>query len=337
MKRSAFTVLGVVLLVIGLFLLKASLFVVDETEQAVVVRLGRPVHVIAGDRTDEAWKKIEAAVAEEEKRSNTTIRLSRGAGLYFKTPFVDDVKILDDRILEYDSKPAEIVTRDKKSLNVDNYARWQIENPLLFLLRVKDEIKAQSRLDDIVFSDLRQFLSKSDMWEIVRTTNGVLEQDPELKSIREGYGRDEILQRVTTLANSKLGEHGIRVLDVRIKRADLLPRNERAVFERMTAERKRKSDQNRAEGKKEQQKIQAEADKQVQIILAEADRDAQILLGEGEATAAATYAAAYEAHREFYSFIRGLEALEKSVDENTRLVIGTDSPVFRYLKEMTTK
>lgn len=335
MKGPATLIVVLLLLVAGLILLKSAAFVVDETEQAVVVRLGRPVHVIAGDRDDEAWNKIQASVAEEEQRTGTSIRLSRGAGLYFKTPFVDDVKILDDRILEYDSKPASIVTRDKKSLNVDNYARWKIENPLLFLLRVKDETGAQSRFDDIVFSDLRQFLSKADMWEIVRSTNQVLDQMPELKPLREGFGRDEILDRVVKLSNSKLAEYGIRLVDVRIKRADLLPRNERAVFDRMSAERRRISDQNRAEGKKEQQKIQAEADKRVQIILAEAERDAEIMLGEGEATAAATYAQAYEAHREFYTFLRGLEALEKSVDEKTRLVIGTDSPVFRYLKEMT--
>jgi membrane protease subunit HflC len=334
MRRPAIAVAVALAVVVGLLLLTSAVFVVDETEQAVVVRLGRPVHVIAGERDDAAWKKIEQAVAEEEKRSGTSIRLSRGAGLYFKTPFVDDVKKFDDRILEYDSKPAEIVTRDKKSLKVDNYARWQIENPLLFLLRVKDETRAQSRLDDIVFSDLRQFLSKSDFWEIVRSTNRVREYSPDLKPIREGFGRDEILGRVMETANGKLAENGIRVLDVRIKRADLLPRNERAVFERMSAERRRISDQNRAMGKKEQQKIQAEADKQVQIILAEAGKDAEILLGEGEAQAAAIYAEAYEAYREFYTFIRGLQALEKSVDTKTRLVIGTDSPVFRYLKEM---
>lgn len=334
MRKPAIALAAAVLALVGLILLKSSVFVVDETEQAVVVRLGRPVHVIAGERDEEAWSHIKAAVVEEEKRSDTTIRLSRGAGLYFKTPFVDDVKILDDRILEYDSKPAEIVTRDKKQLRVDNYARWQIENPLLFLLRVKDVIQAQSRLDDIVFSALREHLSRADMVEIVRSSNRLRDQNPELREIREGFGRDEIMERVTTQADTKLAQSGIRVLDVRIKRADLLPQNERAVFERMSAERRRISDQNRAEGKKEQQKIQAEADKQVQIILANAGRDAEILLGEGEAGAAAIYSAAYESYREFYTFIRGLQALEKSMDKKTRLVIGTDSPVFRYLKEL---
>jgi len=334
MRKPAIAVAAVVIVVVGLILLKSATFIVDETEQAVVVRLGRPVHVIAGERDEESWKAIVAAVVAEEKRSKTTIRLSRGAGLYFKTPFVDDVKILDDRILEYDSKPAEIVTRDKKQLRVDNYARWQIENPLLFLLRVRDEIQAQSRLDDIVFSALREHLSRADMVEIVRSSNRLREHNPDLREIREGYGRDEIMERVTVQADEKLAVSGIHVLDVRIKRADLLPRNERAVFDRMSAERRRISDQNRAEGKKEQQKIQAEADKQVQIILANAGKDADILLGEGEAQAAAIYAEAYEAYREFYTFMRGLEALEKSVDKKTRLVIGTDSPVFRYLKEM---
>jgi membrane protease subunit HflC len=175
------------------------------------------------------------------------------------------------------------------------------------------------------------------MVEIVRSTNRLLREYPDLPllEVREGFGRDEIMGRITEQADRRLGESGIRVLDVRIKRADLLPRNERAVFDRMSAERQRISDQNRAEGKKEQQKIQAEADKQVQIILANAQRDAEILLGEGEAEAARIYAAAYEAHREFYTFIRGLEALEKSVDTKTRLVIGTDSPIFRYLKDLS--
>jgi membrane protease subunit HflC len=168
----------------------------------------------------------------------------------------------------------------------------------------------------------------------VRSSNRLREQNPDLVEIREGFGREEILTRVLVDADRRLSDLGIRVLDVRIKRADLLPDNERSVFQRMSAERRRISDQNRAEGMKEQQKIQAEADKQVRIILANAGRDAEIMLGEGEAGAAKIYAEAYESYREFYTFIRGLQALEKSMDKKTRLVIGTDSPVFRYLKEL---
>jgi membrane protease subunit HflC len=336
MKKPAILFGALGLAVVLLILVVSSVFVVDETEQAVVQRFGRPVHVIVGDRAGDTFAAIEKAVKDASKEEGTEIKISRGAGFYFKTPFVEDVKIFDDRILEYDSKPADIVTKDKKQLKVDNFARWRIENPFLFLRRVQDETAAQPRLDDVIFSALREHLSKAHMVEIVRSSNRVLEENPDLETIpvREGFGRDEIMERVTAQAEEQLAQYGMRVIDVRIKRAELLPRNEQAVYERMSAERRRISDQNRAEGKKEQQKIQAEADKQVQIILADAEKGAQILLGEGEAEAAAIYAAAYEAHREFYSFKRGLEALELSIGTNTRLVLGTDSPVFRYLKDL---
>jgi membrane protease subunit HflC len=324
--------------VIALVILLAIVFfsaavVIDETEQAVIVRLGRPVHVIVGDRTEEEWKTIRETVTEYSRKSGHEVKLSRGAGLYMKTPFVEVVRIFENRILEYDVDPGGIVTRDKQQMNVDYFAKWRIVNPLLLLQAATTELNVRAKLDDIVFSVLKENLSRADRVEIVRTSNDLVDAYPErpIETIR--YGRGDIMAQVLMDVKEQTTSLGIEVIDVRIKRADLLPENKQAVFDRMNAERHRISEQFRAEGKKEQQRIEAETDREIKVIRAEAQREAEILIGEGEAGAAAIYAAAYDPHRDFYSFSRRLEALRRSVDAKTRMVIGTDSPLFRYLKD----
>jgi membrane protease subunit HflC len=268
-----------------LIALNLILFTVDETKQAVITQMGRPVRSIADP------------------------------GLHVKLPYpVQTAHYFDDRLLVYDSAPTEILTEDKKNLVVDNYARWRIVDPLLFMQTVRDENGAQARLDDIIYSELRVELGKHDLQEVVSTA------------------REQLMKIVTDRCDERARDYGISIMDVRIKRADLPEENERFVYERMRAERRRKANMYRSEGEEEALKIRAQTDKEKTILLAEAYRSAQETRGEGDAAATKIYAAALQADPEFYRFWRTLEAYRAALDTSTVLVLSPDSDFFRYLQ-----
>jgi membrane protease subunit HflC len=270
---------------LALIVLVQSMFMVDQTERAIVLELGKPV----GDKP-------------------------LGPGLHFKLPFVQNVVFFDSRILNYDAEPAEILTRDKKNMVVDNYTKWRITDPLLFYRTVRSIPRAQARLDDIIYSEIRVALGNYTLIEIVSGKRG------------------QITQEVTTKSNALVSEYGIEVMDVRIKRTDLPAENARAIFGRMRAERERQAKQYRSEGQEESSKITALADRERSILLADARRQASVLRGEGEAEAIRLWADALGRDPEFYAFQRSLEAYEKSLKENSRLVLTPDSPFFKYLR-----
>ena len=267
------------------FTLFSSLFTVSEIQQAVVTQLGRPVRVL------------------------------KSPGLHFKLPFLQQVMFFDNRLLDYDSAPTEVVTKDKKALVVDNYSRWRIKDPLLMLQTVRDENGAQARLDDIIYSELRLELGLHTLIEIVASK------------------RKEIFSKVTASSNEKAKEYGIEIIDVRVKRADLPPENEKAVYGRMRAERQRIARQYRSEGAEEALKIRSKTDKLRTILLADAYQQEQILRGNGDASAVTIYAEAYERDQEFYAFTRTLEAYKQSLKNNTTVILPPDSQFLRYIKE----
>ena len=269
-----------------IILLKFSLFAVDETRQAIVLQFGKVVRVI------------------------------REPGLNIKTPFLQTVRYFEDRIIEYDSAPTEIITKDKKNLFLDNYARWRITDPLKFMQTVRDENGAQRRLDDIVYSELRVELGRYDLNEIV--------------SVR----RDTIMHEVTERCNEMAQEYGISIIDVRIKRADLPEENEKAVFDRMRAERLREANRYRSEGEEEALKIRAQTDKEKVIILADAYKIDETNRGEGDAQALKIYADAFQKDPTFFRFVRTLEAYTKTLNNNTTIVISTESEFFRLLDKL---
>lgn len=310
-----------------IFLLANSFFVVDETHQAVITQLGEPVTIILGSLSPEQRAQFDQAIQRYERDSNTKLSIKQGAGLYMKLPFLQQVNFLDDRILEYDSEPTDIVTKDKKHLLVDNFARWRIVNPLQFMQAVRTENEAQTRLDDIIYSILREELAKSNLIEIVRTDNSV-------ESLKEQIttGRETIMNTVTRKANERVKDLGIQIIDVRIKRGDLPEENLNAVFNRMKAERSRISKQYRSEGEEEAAKIRAETDRDVKIILAEAYKQAETTKGIGDAKAAAIYADAYSSNAEFYAFLQSLDAIQQSITSADQLVISTEGGVYKYLK-----
>jgi len=281
MKRLIALILPVLALV-GL----SSIFIVDETEQVVILQLGKPVRTIVDP------------------------------GLNVKLPFPFQEKIVfDDRLLEYDSPPEEILSKDKKSLIVDNYVRWKIIDPLQFLKTVQAIPTAKSRMDDIVYSELRRELGTHDMVEII-TEN-----------------REDIMDVVTKASNEATLSYGISVIDVRIRRVDLPSENEESIYARMEAERKRQANKFRSEGSEEAQKIRAATDRDKTIILADAYKEAEKIRGEGDAKAVQVYARSYSSDPKFYEFVRTLDAYKKVVDDKTTLVLPSDSKLFKLLIE----
>ena len=271
-----------ILTLIGL----SSIFIVDETEQVVILQLGKPVKTITEP------------------------------GFNVKLPFPFQEKIVfDDRLLEYDSPPEAILSKDKKSLIVDNYVRWKIVDPLQFLKTVQAIPTAKSRMDDIVYSELRRELGTHDMVEII-TQN-----------------REEIMDVVTKASNEATLSYGISVIDVRIRRVDLPAENEESIYARMEAERKRQANKFRSEGSEEAQKIRAATDRDKTIILADAYKEAERIRGEGDAKAVQVYARSYSSDPKFYEFVRTLDAYKKVVDDKTTLVLPSDSKLFKLLIE----
>ena len=260
-------------------------FTVPQWMQAVVVQLGDPVRTV------------------------------REPGLYVKLPFIQEVLYFDRRILAYDAQPRELLTVDKQQLVVDNYARFRILDPLQFYRTVRNEAGAQSRLDDILYSNVRETLGRHTLREIVSEK------------------RAELLEQVTKRSDENARGYGIEVIDVRIKRADLPEKNEQNVFSRMRTERERLAKKFRAEGEEEARKITSEAEKDVLILMAEARRQADILRGEGDAQAVKIFADAYGRDASFYEFVRTLEAYRKTLGEGTTLILSPSSDFFRLLKE----
>jgi len=280
-KIPTIVIIVVVALALGLF---QSVYTVDQTQRAIVLQLGKPV----GD--------------------------SKGPGLHFKIPFVQNVIFFDNRILEYDAPPAEILTKDKKNLVVDNYSRWRISDPLLFYRTVHNIEGGRSRLDDIIYAELRVSLGRFTLTEIVSSD------------------RAEIMSQVTEKANSLLKDYGILVLDVRIKRTDLPPENQKAIYGRMRAERERQAKQYRSEGRELGVKISTGADKERAIMLAKARKQAEVLKGEGDALATEIYAKSLSQDPEFYSFVKSLEAYKKGLSQKTRLIMTPENDFLQFLE-----
>ena len=263
-----------------------TVFIVDETEQVVVLAFGKPVKTITKP------------------------------GLNFKLPAPLQVAVtFDKRLLEYDVPPEEVLSMDKKTLIMDNYVRWRIVDPLLFLQTVQAIHTAKTRLDDIVYSELRQELGIHDMVEIITET------------------RDLIMDKVTAASNEESEKYGIEVVDVRIRRVDLPSENEASIYARMEAERNRKANMFRSEGEEEAQKIRAKTERDKTVILADAYKTSQEIRGAGEARALDIYASSFSKDPKFYEFVRTLETYEKVIDKKTTLVLPGDSKLFKELTQ----
>lgn len=273
---------AIFVIILAIIFLALSIVIVDETKYVVILRFG----------------EIRKVITEP--------------GLNFKTPFVDNVVKLDKRYSIYDIPPERIITKDKKTLIVDSYIIWKISDPKLFIESMRTESLALSRLDDVVYSGLRNTLAKLDMDTIVT------QEKTFLKDVLD-----------FSISNTK--DYGIQVIDVRVKKTDLPSENRNAVFERMKSERQSIAALIRAEGEKEAQKIRSEADKKAAIIKAEALSKAEYIKGTGDASATKIYAEAYSKDERFYKLWKTLESY-KDIVPGSVIILSKDAEILQYVK-----
>jgi len=297
-----------VLLVVAAILAAGSCYVVGEREQVIVTEFGRPVG---------------APVTE--------------AGLHWKKPFVQDVRRLDKRVLYWRGEAREISTREKKFIFVDTMARWRIADPLLFLQSVGDARNAQTRLDNIIDGVVKDTVSSQGLIDVVRASGREMAQDVDTTQDeapqKPELGRPELMKRITQEAAIRLAPLGIELLDVRITRVNFVEQVLADVYRRMISERQRIAEQFRSEGLGEKARILGELERDQKMTISEAERDASIQRGTADATAARTYAEAYQKDPAFYAFLKSLETLKTALaGGETTVVLATDGELLRLLE-----
>ena len=282
MNDKIIRILAPIVLVLG-FLLYSTLFTVNEIQQAIILQFGDPKRVILK------------------------------AGLNYKIPFVQNVVLLDKRILNLDAPSEEMIASDQKRLIVDAFARFKIKDPLKFYISVGNERVARSRLSTIINARIRGVLGKEELAALV------------------SKDRSRLMDKITKDVNGEAEKLGIEIIDVRIKRADLPAANSEAIYRRMQTERLREAKEFRAEGAEIAQTIRSTADKEVTIILAEANKKSEILKGEGDARRNKIFADAFGRDPNFFSFYRAMQSYEKSlIGGQTSLILSPDSEFFRF-------
>jgi len=311
MKRSS-TIILVVLAVIILIGVGAGLYVMDETEQGIVTRFGKPVRTVITP------------------------------GLHFKIPVLETIHVFDKRFLEWRGDSNQVTTKDKRYIWVDTYARWRIVDPLLYYKRLRDERGAMSRIDDIIDGETRTAFAKHDLIELVRTSNRTPLADPALDmdggTLQQiNYGRNMIATEILGESSSRVEDLGIEILDFKIKRINYVKEVQKTVFERMITERKRIADKYRSEGQGEASRISGEKERELKRIQSEAKRTAQEIMGKADAEAAKIYNDAYNkstASREFYAFMKTMETYQEALDSGTSVILSTESDFYKYLKKV---
>lgn len=277
------------LVVVALILAAASgsLFTVNQTQQALVLQFGEPKRTI------------------------------QEPGLAFKLPFIQDVTYYEKRVLSLIPQDAEeVILADQKRLQVDAYARYRIEDPLLFYQTVRNERGARGRLEAIIDSSVRRALGRET-----------------LASILTGQ-RNDITRSIGEEVNASVSSLGIKIIDVRLRRADYPTATSQNIFNRMKSEREREAKEFRATGEEEAQKIRADAEKTRTVILSEAQRESQEVRGAGDSKAIQIYADSFGQDADFFAFYRSMEAYRKSMTNNdTSLVLSPDSSFFRFFMD----
>ncbi len=305
-----------IVIVVALVLLRQSFYVVDVTEQVIILRFGE------------------------------VVKTKLSPGLDVKVPFVDTVVRLDKRILRIDAPPVSMPDQDKENLVIDIYARYRITDPVQFRKTLQTEGNARSRLGDIVTSTLRDRVALRDRTDIigarpVRDDAGNPVVDDEGLPLVEGQETrtqilDEVLSEVQRITGDNTGgadrqDFGIQMIDVRIKRADFPEAVTASIYTRMRAERNRIAAGFRAEGEEEDRKIRASTDRDRDVILARAEQESNRIRGEGEAEAISLLADALTRNPELFAFLRSLEAYQKIIQGQDTIILSSDAPLFDYL------
>ena len=312
----SFIVVGAI--VVSLLVISGAVYTVDETRQVVITQFGEPIG-----------------------------RPITDAGLHFKIPFIQQANYFEKRILEWDGNPNQVPTKDKRYIWVDTTARWKIVDALKFLQSVSNETGAHARLDDIIDSATRDFITSNNLVEAVRDTNRIIEESEagtkdasadqiagELETIE--YGRDALTRGIIKEAAKIVPQYGIELIDVRIKRINYVSEVQKKVFERMISERKRAAEKYRSEGQGKKAEIEGQMGKELKEIQSQAYKVAEELKGNADATATDIYADAYNRDPKFYAFLKTIDTYKHTIDESTTLILTTDSEYLTYLKDTGT-
>ena len=311
MKKALGFIIAALVLIVLLFV-SGTVYTIKEGQQVILTQFGKPV---GKPKTD--------------------------PGLHFKLPFIVKVNVIEKRILAWDGKSVAMPTRDKTYIQVDTFARWRIEKPLLYFETLRDERSALSRLDDILGSVTRNAVAKHDLLEVVRSTKDRKPEKTDLQTEKEvvfepiKIGRREIEKNVYEIAKTKLQDIGINLLDLRFKRINYNQSVERQIYEQMISERQKIAERFRSEGAGEAARTMGKMEREVKRIESEAYLKIQSILGEADAESTRIYAEAYGGTPEresFYEFVKTLEAYDKILDENTTVILSTDSDLFKLLK-----
>ncbi|MBL7157644.1 MAG: protease modulator HflC [Candidatus Omnitrophica bacterium] len=301
-------------ILVAILMVSGAVYTIDETQQVVITQFGEPM-----------GKPITAA------------------GLHFKMPFIQQANYFEKRILEWDGNPNQVPTKDKKYIWVDTTARWKIVDALRFLQSVTNETGAQARLDDIIDSATRDFVTSHNLVEAVRNTNRIIEEraaeqldEPsdqlagELEKIE--FGRNALTRGILQEAAKIVPQYGIEIVDVRIKRINYVSEVQQKVFDRMISERKRAAEQYRSEGQGKKAEIEGQTGKELKQIQSEAYKVAEENKGKADAEATDIYADAYNRDPNFYAFLKTLDTYKNTIDEGTTVILTTDSEYLMYLK-----
>jgi len=307
------------LLAIGTYVLMGSIYTVSEVEQAIITQFGEPVG---------------APVTN--------------AGLKFKVPFIQDVNLIDKRVLEWDGNPSDMPTKDKLYISVDIFARWRIVDPLQYFLRLHDERSAQSRLDDVLGSETRNAVAKHELIEIIRTTKDRVPLRDTLATeagrvdvgslVPIQKGRKLVEQEIFAEAAEKVRVFGIELLDIRFKRINYNESVRPKIYDRMISERRQIAERFLSEGNGEAARIRGNRVRDLNKIQSEAYRQVEEIRGVADAKATEIYARAYNQSPEavaFYEFTRTMQSYKSIIAENTTLVLSTGSDLFKFLKGMS--
>ena len=313
MKRALSSV-GTITVIILFLVVSGMVYIVNETQQVVITQFGEPM-------------------------GEPIVR----AGIHFKMPFVQQANYFEKRILEWDGNPNQIPTKDKRYIWVDTTARWKIVDALKFLQSVGNETGAHARLDDIIDSATRNFITSHNLVEAVRNTNRIMDDRAqeakddgtdqiagEIEEIK--FGRDAITRGILEEASKIIPQYGIELVDVRVKRINYVSEVQRKVFDRMISERRRAAEQYRSEGQGKKAEIEGQMGKELKEIRSEAYKIAQKIKGKADAEATNIYADAYNRGPDFYAFLKTLETYKRTIDKDTTIILTTDSEYLEYLK-----
>jgi len=309
MKFKGFVIALIIAVVVLAFF---SAYVVDETEQVIITQFG---------------KVIGSPITEP--------------GLRFRIPVIQNVNRFPKNLQEWDGDPGQIPTLDKTYIWVDAFARWKIVDSIQFFQTVNNLVSARGRLDDIIDPAIRNLITENRLIETVKKSNRIMAMDEiGMEDVQQdqkttyniSIGRQAIMENILKQAQPKLSQFGIELVDVKIKRLNYVDQVRQSVYGRMIAERKQIAEKYRSEGKGESMKILGDKERELKQITSTAYKTAQEIKGKADAEATKIFADAYGRDPEFYSFITTLEMYNTSLDQNSSLVLSTDSAFFKYLK-----